>query len=249
VKKVGVVSGKGGVGKSTIAASMALAMARRGYRAGLLDVDLTGANVHDLLGRRELEVRDDKLVPSVEGGVKYVSLGQIAANGMPVLWEAKDLRSASRQLLERVEWGELDYLICDFPPGFGPETLEVLPLIDVAVVVTVPSALSRSKVERMVEACREYQIPIAGVIVNMDRFTCPRCGSEYRIFPDDHSFEELGIPTIARIPLSPEVAEKKVVNEFPVDEVLKAIERPVLLKRRPKSLRRRLIELLLRVRA
>jgi ATP-binding protein involved in chromosome partitioning len=247
MKKVGVVSGKGGVGKSTIAVSMALALAKRGYRVGLLDVDLTGANVHDLLGRRELEIRDDKFVPSAERGVRYVSLGQIAANGVPVLWDAKDLKSAARQLLERTDWGDLDFLICDFPPGFGPETLEVLPLMDVLVMVTTPSALSRSKVERMIEAAREYQVPIAGVIVNMDRFACPKCGSEYRIFPDDHSFEELGIPTIARIPLSPEVAEKKVVNEFPVDEVLKAIERPVLLKRRPKSLRRRLLELLLKI--
>jgi ATP-binding protein involved in chromosome partitioning len=247
MKRVGVVSGKGGVGKSTIAVSMALALAKAGYRAGLLDVDLTGANVHDLLGKRELEIRDDRFVPLTERGVKYISLGLIASEGMPVLWEAKDLKSAAKQLLERTEWGDLDYLICDFPPGFGPETLEMLPLMDVVVVVTTPSALSKSKVERMLEACREYQIPIAGVVVNMDRFVCPKCGSEYKIFPDDHSFEELGVPTIARIPLSPKVAEEKVVNEFPIEEVLKAIERPVLLKRKPKSLRRRLLELLFRI--
>jgi len=244
--RVGVVSGKGGVGKTTVSVSLALALSCRGFSVGVLDLDLTGSNVPDILGKLELGVSgDDRLIPTTSRGVKYVSLGQIVAEGMPVLWDPKDIRSAARQLLERTDWGDVDFLICDFPPGFESETLEMLPLMDYVVVVTTPSALSRSKVERMVEACREYQIPIVGVIVNMARFRCPRCGYETRVFSEDHGFEELGIPTIAEIPLDPRIAMEKVVNEFPVDAFLEALERPVLLRKR-KSVRRRLVEILLR---
>lgn len=246
--KVAVTSGKGGVGKTSVSVSLALALAKRGYRVGLLDVDLTGANIHDILGKKELEITpDDRFVPSTERGVRYISLGQISADGMPVLWDPKDIRSAARQLLERTDWGELDYLVADFPPGFGPEVLEMLPLMDCAIIVTAPSALTKSKVERMVEALREYQIPVAGLIKNMSYFECPNCGAKHKIFPEDHSFEELGIPTIAEFPLNPKYAEQKVINEFPLDVVLEAINHPILLKKKPKSLKRRLLELIFKV--
>jgi ATP-binding protein involved in chromosome partitioning len=248
MKKIAVVSGKGGVGKSTIAVSLALALARRGFKAGVLDADLTGSNIPDMLGKSELKITEnDRFIPSFSKGVKYVSLGQLAAEGMPVLWDPKDLRSAARQLMERTDWGEIDFLIFDFPPGFEAETLEMLPLMDYVLIVTTPSALSKSKVERMVEACREYQIPILGLIKNMTIFACPKCGQEYRIFPEDHNFEDLGIPTIAEFPLNPKVAEEKIVNEFPVEAVLEAMKNPVLLKKRPKSLRRRMLELIFKV--
>ncbi|MEM4429664.1 MAG: P-loop NTPase [Thermofilaceae archaeon] len=249
MKKVGVVSGKGGVGKTVVAVSLAVALARRGFRVGLVDVDVTGPNVHDLLGGPELEVSaNDKFVPIESMGVKYVSIGKIASDGLPILWEPKDVRSAARQLVERTEWGELDFLIFDFPPGFVAETLEMLPLMDCVLIVTVPSALSKSKVERMVEACREFGVPIVGVVMNASYAVCPECGARYRLFSEDHSFEELGIPTIAEVPLSPEVAKAKLINDFPIDRFLEAVNRPVVLKKR-KSVKRRLIELLLRVRS
>ena len=245
MKKVAVVSGKGGVGKTTVAVSLALALAKKGFRVGVVDVDLTGSNIPDVLGKGELGItEDDKFIPAVSKGVKYVSLGQLAADGMPVLWDPKDLRSAARQLMERTDWGEVDFLIFDFPPGFEAETLEMLPLMDYVLIVTTPSALSKSKVERMVEATREFQIPILGVVMNMSYFQCPSCGARHRIFTEDHGFEELGIPTIAEIPINPKYSEEKVINEFPVDAVLEAMKKPVLLRKRPKSLRRRLLELL-----
>ena len=247
MKKIGVVSGKGGVGKTTVAVSLALGLARRGYRVGLVDLDLTGSNVPDILGRRELGVtEDDKLVPSEYNNVKYVSLGQIVSDGDPVLWDPKDLRSAARQLFERTVWGDLDYIVFDFPPGFEAETLEMLPLMDYVLIVTVPSALSRSKVERMVEACREYQIPIIGVVENMAYLRCPHCGAPVKVFSEDHRFEEYGIPTIARIPLDPSIASKKVIEDFPVDRVLEAMKKPVVLTKKP-GVKRMLLELLLRV--
>lgn len=248
MKKIGVVSGKGGVGKSTIAASIALALASKGFRAGLVDLDITCPNVPDILGKSELEItRDDRFTPSIARNVKYISIGQIASEGDPVLWDPKDLRSAARQLLERTDWGDLDYLVCDFPPGFEAETLELLPLMDCILVVTIPSALSKSKVERMVEAAREFQIPVLGVVKNMSYFECQSCGSRHRVFAEDHSFEELGIPTIAEFPLSPKFADEKCINEFPVEAFLEALKRPVLLKKKPKSLRRRLLELIFKV--
>jgi ATP-binding protein involved in chromosome partitioning len=247
LKKIGVVSGKGGVGKTTVAVSLALGLARRGYRVGLVDLDITGSNVPDILGRRELGVsEDDMLIPSEYGNLKYVSIGQIVSDGDPVLWDPKDVRSAARQLFERTVWGELDYVVFDFPPGFEAETLEMLPLMDYVLIVTVPSALSRSKVERMVEACREYQIPILGVVENMAYIRCPSCGAPVRVFTEDHSFEEYGVPTIARIPLDPSIASGKVIEDFPVEKILEAMKRPVILQRKP-GVKRMLLELLLRV--
>jgi ATP-binding protein involved in chromosome partitioning len=248
MKKIAVTSGKGGVGKTTIAVSLALALTRRGFKVGVLDVDLTGSNIPDILGDSELEITEkDTFIPSTARGVKYVSLGQIASEGMPVLWDPKDLRSAAKQLMERTEWGDLDFLVCDFPPGFEAETLELLPLMDYVLIVTIPSALSKSKVERMVEAAREFQIPVLGVVKNMSYFECPSCGSRHRVFAEDHSFEELGIPTIAEFPLSPKFADEKCINEFPVDAFLEALKRPALLKKKPKSLRRKLLELIFKV--
>jgi len=242
--RIGVLSGKGGVGKTTVAVSLALALARRGFNVGVLDVDLTGSNIPDILGKGELEVTEnDTFIPPIRRGVRYVSLGQIASEGDPVLWDSKDLRSAARQLLERTEWGNLDYLVCDFPPGFEAETLELLPLMDCVLIVTTPSALSKSKVERMIEAAREFQIPVLGVVKNMSYFECPSCGCRHRIFAENHSFEELGVPTIAEFPLNSKIAYEKCVNDFPVEAFLEAMKHPVLLKKKPKSLRRKLLEL------
>jgi len=127
------------------------------------------------------------------------------------------------------------------------ETLELLPLMDYLLIVTIPSTLSKSKVERMIEAAREFQIPILGVIKNMSYFECPSCGSRYRIFMEDHSFEELGIPTIVEFPLNPKFASEKFINEFPVEAILDALKHPTILRRRTKSLRRKLLELILKV--
>ncbi|MEM2196338.1 MAG: P-loop NTPase [Thermoproteota archaeon] len=245
--KIGIVSGKGGVGKSTIASSLSIALASRGFNVGLVDIDVTGPNIHDIMGDSELDISiNDKFIPSESMGVKYVSVGEIASEGLPILWNHKDVASAARQLMERTEWGDIDFLIFDFPPGFGPETVEMLPLMDYILIVTAPSTLSRSKVERMIEAAREYEVPIVGVIVNMSYFKCPSCGALHRIFSENHDFKNYGIPVIAEIPLNPEIAKDKIIRDFPIDSFLEALMNPVILKKKPKSFKRRLIEILLK---
>lgn len=245
--RVGVISGKGGVGKTTIACSLALSLAEKGFNVGILDSDLTGANIPDILGKSVLAVVDDRFIPSVSRGVKYVSLGQIASENDPVLWSGKNLASASKQLLERTEWKELDYLVVDFPPGSGSEVQALLPLMDQVLIVTIPSVLAKSNVRRIIEMCREVQVSITGLIKNMTTFVCSNCGWSHDIFPEDHSFEDIGVPTIAEIPLNPEYSEAKVINEFPIEGVLKAMTKPVLLKKREKKLRKFLLKRILRL--
>lgn len=229
MKKLGILSGKGGTGKTTIAVSLALGLAEKGYKVGLLDVDLTGPNALDMLGNHAINVKDDTFIPAESSGLKYISLGHIASKAEPVLWSGKDYRSAARQLLERTDWANLDYLICDFPPGSGGEVQEMLPLMDAAVLVTVPSHLSESNVRRCLEMCREHQVPILGLIKNMTFFQC-ECGRKTRIFPEDHSFEEYGIRVLAEVSLKKQIAEEKRIHGLPVEDIVSAS--PVLLKKK-----------------
>lgn len=225
-----------------MAYSLAVALAKRGLEVGILDVDLTGPNLTDILGKKELDVVDDRFVPETAKGMRYVSLGQIASEGDPVLWSGKDLESAARQLLERTDWGDLDYLVVDFPPGSASEPQALLPLMDYALIVTVPSILAESNVRRVIEMCRETQTPILGLIKNMTKIACPNCGSTFEVFPEDHSFEDLGIKTLLEVPLDPKIAEKKMINGFDVKPILEATENPVVLKKRKKGLKRILLE-------
>jgi len=244
VRKLGVLSGKGGTGKTTIACSIAMTLAKEGHRVALLDADLTGMNALDVLGDNPIGVNGDFLVPAMVKTLKYISLGHIAAPNDAVLWEPRiheqegpdgkksvivdDYRAVVRQLLERTEWGDLDFLIVDFPPGSGAIVQEMLPRMDAVILVTVPSHLSRSNVRRCLEMCREKQVPILGLIKNMTVFQCD-CGRQTRIFPDDHSFEEFGVPVLAEIPLRPQIAKEKLIQDLPADKIVNA--KPVLLKR------------------
>jgi ATP-binding protein involved in chromosome partitioning len=221
-----------------------MALAQK-YRVALLDADLTGMNALDVLGDNPIGIDGDFLVPATVKTLKYISLGHIAAPNDAVLWELRlheqegpdgkksvtivdDYRAVVRQLLERTEWGDLDFLIVDFPPGSGAIVQEMLPRMDAVILVTVPSHLSRSNVRRCLEMCREKQVPILGLIKNMTVFQC-ECGRQTRIFPDDHSFEEFGVPVLAEIPLRSQVAKEKLIQDLPVDKIVNA--KPVLLTR------------------
>jgi len=232
MKKICVASGKGGVGKTMVSISLALALAKKGYRVAALDGDLTGANFNDIFGNRDLAVdyNKDVFIPTEARGIKYISLAQIVSKDDPVLWEGKDIFSAAKQLLERTEWEDIDFLIVDLPPGTESAPRALLPLMDYAVLVTIPSHLAESNVARFINMCRETQTPILGLVMNMNSFKC-ECGRTTRIFPEDHNFKKYGIPTLCEIPLDPKIAENKLINDFDVDIFLDAMKRPIILKR------------------
>jgi len=237
LRKIGVLSGKGGTGKTSIAVSIALGLVEKGHMVGLLDADLSGPNALDILGDNPIKVIDDNFVPAKTAGLKYISLGHIASKNEPILWSGEDFSAAADQLLKLTKWNEIEYLIVDFPPGSGSEVQKLLPLMDAVVIVTIPSHLSESNVRRCIEMCREKQIGILGLIKNMTFFEC-ECGKKTRIFPEDHNFEEYGIPVLAEIPLKREIAEKKRIQGLPIDKILKA--KPVILKK--KRFKRRLLK-------
>jgi len=249
MKQIAIISGKGGVGKSTIAVSLAVALTKLGYRTGLLDVDIHGPNISDILGGYDIDVDvvNDTFIPAEVNHLKFISIAHIVSKDHAILWRDKDRRSAIKQLMKRTDWGDLDFIILDFPPGLGSETQEMLPHVDYALIVTVPSVLSESKVKRCIDACREYQIPILGIIQNMTSFKCPHCSKIARIFPEDHSFEEYGLTILLEFPLDQKIAYTKIINEFPVDVILEAMKHPVLLPKRKRSFKRKLLELLLRL--
>jgi len=241
MKSIVVISGKGGVGKSTIATSLSLELAKK-YEVGLLDADIHGPNLPDILENASIEVKDEMLIPAETNGLKYVSLGQIASEGDAIIWEDEDRRSAVQQLKNRTRWGDLDFLVLDFPPGIGSEVQEMLPEADFALIVTVPSTLSTSKVERCLDTCRETETPILGLIKNFSEFQCPNCGSSYGIFPEDGGFEE--IPTLAEIPIKRKIAQEKIIDDFPVGRILQAMDNPVVLEKKGKPMKRRLLKLI-----
>ncbi len=167
---IAVASGKGGVGKSTIAVNMAITLAQSGARVGLLDADIYGPNIPTMMGINHMPApQDSKLVPAESYGVKIMSMGFLVKPGQPLIWRGPMLVSALRQFISDVEWGELDYLIVDLPPGTGDVPLslaQALPLSGV-VIVTIPQSVSLEDASRGLEMFRTLEVPILGVIENM----------------------------------------------------------------------------------
>ena len=167
---IAVASGKGGVGKSTVSANLAVALAQAGARVGLMDADIYGPNIPTMMGIHEIPAtKDNKLIPAEAYGVKLMSMGFLVKPGQPLIWRGPMLNSAIRQFLSDVEWGELDYLIIDLPPGTGDVPLslaQTLPLSGV-VIVTLPQAVSLEDASRALEMFRTLEVPILGVIENM----------------------------------------------------------------------------------
>ncbi len=167
---IAVASGKGGVGKSTVSANLAVALAQTGVRVGLLDADIYGPNIPTMMGVHDIpDSKDNKLVPAETYCVKLMSMGFLVKPGQPLIWRGPMLNSAIRQFLSDVEWGELDYLIIDLPPGTGDVPLslaQTLPLSGV-IIVTLPQAVSLEDASRGLEMFRTLEVPILGVIENM----------------------------------------------------------------------------------
>lgn len=210
---VAVSSGKGGVGKSTIAVNLAVALARYGARVGLLDTDVYGPNVPIMVGvSEEPKVIGQKLVPIEAYGLKVMSLGFLNRGDKPVVWRGPMLHTAVRQFLYDVEWGELDYLIVDMPPGTGDAQLSLAQLVPVqgAVLVTTPQEVALADVRKAYNMFEQVHIPVLGVVENMSYFVCDKCSARHEIFGSgggQRLAESFGAVLLGRVPLSIEVRE------------------------------------------
>jgi Mrp family chromosome partitioning ATPase len=216
--KVLVLSGKGGVGKSTVAVNLATALAMAGKSVGILDVDIHGPSVPKLLHleNARIEGREDTLFPVKmtvgKGVLSVMSIGFLLRDrDDAVIWRGPRKHGVIKQFLKDVEWGELDYLIVDSPPGTGDEPLAVAQLIeraDGAVVVTTPQEISVQDVRRCVAFCRQVELKVIGVVENMSGFTCPKCGELVSIFGADGGrtmAKEMGVPYLGAIPIEPAI--------------------------------------------
>jgi Mrp family chromosome partitioning ATPase/predicted Fe-Mo cluster-binding NifX family protein len=208
--KLLVLSGKGGVGKSTVAVNLAVSLMHAGKRVGLLDADIHGPSVPRMLGlegERPLTEGED-ILPVEVGDLKVMSIGFLL-NGREeaVIWRGPMKMSVIAQFLRDVEWGDLDYLVVDVPPGTGDEPLSVCQLIedaDGAVVVTTPQKVALAAVRRSITFCRRLDLPVLGVVENMSGYVCPACGERTEIFGSgggESLAREMGVPFLGRIPI------------------------------------------------
>lgn len=215
--KIAVLSGKGGVGKSTVTANLAAAFAMKGYQVGILDADIHGPTIPKLLGLQgaRLEVGPPGIFP-VKGplGMRIVSVGfLLPSEEVPVVWRGPLKTAAIRQFLGDVVWGSLDFLLIDLPPGTGDEPLSIaqfIPGMSGAIIVTIPSEVSQAVVKKAVIFAHELKVPVIGILENMSGFICPNCGARIDIFKTgggEKIARELNVPFLGKIPLDPRIVE------------------------------------------
>jgi ATP-binding protein involved in chromosome partitioning len=214
-KKIMVMSGKGGVGKTTVAVNLAVSLAERGYRTGLLDADLHGPNIPKMLGieNRRLSGSDAGIVPiPITDNLNVISMAYLLEDpDTPVIWRGAMKHGVIRQFLGEVNWGDLDYLVVDLPPGTGDEPLSVAQLIgnaDGSVIVTTPQDVALLDSRKSVNFSLKLGVPVLGIVENMSGFTCPHCGTEIDLFKTgggERAAGEMGVPFLGRIPLDSEI--------------------------------------------
>ena len=226
-------SGKGGVGKSTVSSNLAISLAKLGHKVGLLDADFYGPSIAMMFGiKEEPEVNEkEKLVPFEKFGVKVMSLGFLLEEDTPVIWRGPLLMKALTQFLEDVEWGELDYLLIDLPPGTGDIQLSLAQNVKVkgAIAVTTPQDVALLDVKKAVTMFEKLNIPVMGVVENMSYFVCHNCGTKHFIFSGNQTDtgDKLGLPVLGRIPIDPAIREGgdkglPIVVGYPESPVTKA---------------------------
>lgn len=240
--KIMVLSGKGGVGKSTVAANLAVTLALDGYHVGLLDIDLHGPSIPKLLGIEDQVPRmgQESIQPiEMSANLRVMSMGfLLSAQDLAVIWRGPLKMGAIKQFLKDVEWGKLDYLIIDSPPGTGDEPLSVaqlIPNLDGAIVVTSPQDLSVIDVRKSITFCRQVNMPVLGVIENMSGLICPHCNREIQVFKKgggERMAMEMNVPFLGSIPIDPQLVEASdkgvpFVSEYSKTETAKAFEKVV----------------------
>src|SRR6202163_3896260 len=209
---VAVASGKGGVGKTTVAVNLALALVKLGHKVGLLDADVDGRNVPMMLGAtQQPEATSDKhIIPVQSQGLKMISMGLLNPGDKPMIWRGPMLHSVITQFLRSVEWGQLDYLIIDLPPGTGDVQLTLIQTVAVtgAVVVTTPSLVAVADVRKAIEMLRQVNVEVLGVVENMSTFLCPHCGKPVDIFGHGEGTKTAiayGVPVLGEIEIDPRI--------------------------------------------
>ena len=209
---IAVGSGKGGVGKTTVAVNLAVALAELGQTVGLMDADVYGPNVPLMLGKSEMPrvLADNQIEPLASYGVRFMSMGLLNPGDKPVIWRGPMLHSAVQQFLRQVQWGRLDYLLVDLPPGTGDVSLSLAQSVPLsgAVVVTTPSEVSLQDGRKALNMFQQLRIRVLGVIENMSSFACPHCLRLVDVFSHgggERMAEKFGVPFLGALPLVPEV--------------------------------------------
>jgi Mrp family chromosome partitioning ATPase len=236
--KIAVMSGKGGVGKSTISVNIAATFAKKGYKTGIIDADIHGPNVPKMFGVEGKDLKFDKkgIIPieSIQG-IKIMSIGfLLTSQDDPIIWRGPAQTGAIKQFLSEISWGDLDVLIIDNPPGTGDIPLTVLqtiPSLDGVIIVSTPQSVVQEDVVKSINLVKNLNIPIIGIIENMSGFICPECKNEIFIFGKDGGAkiaEEMGIPFLGKLPLNIETAASSdigtpIVIKEPESEISRRI--------------------------
>ena len=210
---IAVSSGKGGVGKSTVAVNLAVAMALTGAKVGLLDADIYGPNIPMMMGvTKPPEQKDGKIAPAESHGVKLISMGFFVPEDTAVVWRGPMVHTAIQQLFRDVLWGELDYLLIDLPPGTGDAQLTLTQLVPLtgAVTVTTPQEVALHDVRKGMMMFKKVNVPLLGIVENMSYFLCGHCGERTEIFSHgggERAAATLGVPFLGRVPIDPAIRD------------------------------------------
>src|SRR5580658_9979435 len=210
-KIVAVGSGKGGVGKTTVAVNLAIALSKLGQRVGLIDADIYGPNVPLMMGSTQQPVVNGQMIqPNMTHGIKTISIGYISPGDKPLVMRGPMLHQIIRQFLQQVEWGELDFLLVDLPPGTGDVVISLVQTVPLtgAVVVSTPSDVSLQDARKALEMFHQVNVEVLGIVENMSHFTCPHCHQEIDIFSKggvERTAKQFHVPFLGSIELDPEI--------------------------------------------
>jgi ATP-binding protein involved in chromosome partitioning len=212
---IAIGSGKGGVGKTTIAVNLAVALAHLGHKVGLLDADVYGPNIPLMLSTSATPrvVGENRIEPLEKYGVKVISVGFLNPGDKPLIWRGPMLHSLIKQFLEQVQWGELDYMVVDLPPGTGDVAISLIQTVPLtgSIVVATPSDVALQDARKAIEMFRQVKVDILGLVENMSTFHCPHCHQEVDIFSKgggERTARQFGIPFLGAIELDPEVRRR-----------------------------------------
>lgn len=226
VKRViGVMSGKGGVGKSTVSVLLARALKKQGYSVGILDADITGPSIPRLLGIRDAKLLQNEMgiIPADADGISVMSLNLLLPDErQPVIWRGPIISGTVKQFWEEVFWGEIDYLIIDMPPGTGDVALTVMQSIPLSgmLIVTVPQDMVSMIVAKAVNMVRQMKIPLIGALQNMSHLTCPHCSENIRLYGDTQEdfYDSMGLKLLGELPMKPQLGALNANGLSEMDE-------------------------------